>query len=150
MIFDYLTIAEFVFAVGTILMIRKIVKDRNALGGYDLIGSFLTLIAMTFVQTYLWQSENFLGFGLGMTQWIFWFLASSFVGKKTFTNWWQQRKGRLEVYRQFGVKNEKEFRNLSIEGRAGFEWTPDIVRNAKEAIDRKRKESDVYKERKDK
>jgi len=76
-----ITIAQFIFGLGTILLIHEIWKNKNVLKGYNLLGSFLTWLAMTVViiQFAIW--EDWIGTIAGLVQWIFWLFVVIFVTK---------------------------------------------------------------------
>jgi hypothetical protein len=75
---DGFTISQFIFAVGTILLIRKIFKKREILNGYDIAGSFITLIAMSVVLGQFVLNGDIAGTVAGSMQWFFWLFAVVF------------------------------------------------------------------------
>ena len=79
---NWITFAQFIFAIGTILLIRAVWKNRNILKGYDLIGSFLTWLAMSFVLIQFIEWKDMIGLGAGLMQWAFWLFVIIFVGKE--------------------------------------------------------------------
>jgi len=44
-----MAIGNFVLFLGTCLLIKQVIKNRNSLEGYDLIGSFLTFFGLACV-----------------------------------------------------------------------------------------------------
>jgi multisubunit Na+/H+ antiporter MnhF subunit len=112
-------IANTIFLIGTGLLIYAVIKNRNILRGFQPLGSVLTLLAMSFVEFNYWQlityfNETSLWYSIvssGVTI-AFWVLASVFSIRNTIRSWWEQRKGRLTVYKLIGVKNKKEFEKL--------------------------------------
>ena len=81
------TFSQFIFAIGTILMIRRIIKSRSIIEGYDPAGAFITLIAMSYVLKGFIGWGDWIGLVAGSIQWVFWFLAFSF----SLRNWLKNR-----------------------------------------------------------
>jgi len=75
----WLTIAQFIFAIGTFLLIKELIRNRNILKGYSLFGSFLTWLAMTFVLVQFWEFSDWIGLVFGFVQWLFWLFVTIFV-----------------------------------------------------------------------
>lgn len=81
-------ISNALFLVGTLMLIRAIVKNRTILRGFSLLGSFLTLIAMMVVVT----AEGLMGMTLSVILAVptvaYWGLATIF----SLYNKWQDYK----------------------------------------------------------
>jgi len=109
---NWITFSQFIFAIGTILLIRKVIINREILNGYDFVGSFLTWLAMTLVLIQFYEWEDWLGLGAGLMQWAFWLSVIVFVGKYKIKAIREYRRGERAVWRMFGAKNRKEFEKL--------------------------------------
>ena len=81
------TFSQFIFAIGTLLLTYKIVRNRGSINDFDPSGSFFTLLAMTFVLKAFLSYGDWIGFIAGTMQWIFWLLALSF----SLRNWIRNR-----------------------------------------------------------
>ena len=68
---NWITYSQFIFAIGTILLIRKIVMKREILEGFDLLGSLITWIAMAFVLYQFYEWGDWIGLVTGFMQWGF-------------------------------------------------------------------------------
>jgi len=99
---NWITLSQFIFGAGTILLIRKIIIKREILNGYDLIGSFLTWVAMTFVLIQFYEWNDWFGLCAGLVQWIFWLFVIFFVSK-------QKMETMRERWKILGIENRKEF-----------------------------------------
>lgn len=92
--------ANVAFFIGTSLLIRAVLKNRKILNGYDLIGSFLTLLALCIFQVCYFMMGNFVSFSLAMLTVSYWVLAfvyslKSKPKKKMFTTvYWFNGHGR--------------------------------------------------------
>jgi len=67
--------ANVAFFIGTILLIKAILKNRKILNGYDPIGSFLTLLALCIFQVCYLMMGNFVSFSLALVTVSYWVLA---------------------------------------------------------------------------
>jgi len=72
-------IGNIICAIGTLLMIRKIIKNRNILKGYDFIGSLLTFLAVTFFTYGFYQLYDILSVLFAFVTLCFWGLATVFT-----------------------------------------------------------------------
>jgi len=72
-----------VCAIGTALTIKDVIKNRNILKGYPLLGSILTCVAVVFLNVgILVEQGNLLAFLFGILAIIFWLLVSLFLIKE--------------------------------------------------------------------
>jgi hypothetical protein len=72
LVIDFASIVNF-FAL--LLMLRAVIKNRNTLRGFSVLGSFLTFTSIVgFVLAYHLLG-NIIGFALGWVTVTFWFLA---------------------------------------------------------------------------
>jgi apolipoprotein N-acyltransferase len=70
-----LDVASVVNFIALLWMLRAVIKDRNVLRGFSIVGSFLTFVSITgFVLGY-YVLGNVLGFWLGWATVVFWFLV---------------------------------------------------------------------------
>jgi len=72
-------IANIICAIGTILQIKDVVKNRSILKGYSLIGSILTFLAVTLFQIGFFLDQQILSVIFGSITAIYWFLVSIYV-----------------------------------------------------------------------
>ncbi len=70
-----LDIASVVNFVALLWMLRAIIKNRNVLRGFSIIGSFLTFISIVGFEFAYHLLGNIVGFALGWATVAFWFLA---------------------------------------------------------------------------
>ena len=93
---NWITYSQFIFAIGTILLIREVLKNKNILRGFSLSGSFLTWLAMGFVlyQFYLWS--DWIGLIAGFMQWGFWLFVIIFVAREKLRDRKKRRIRKLE------------------------------------------------------
>jgi hypothetical protein len=73
--------------IAVLLLMRAVIKDRNKLKGYSVIGAFLPFIAIFGFEIGFIFIGNYLGFGLGIINLVFWFMAfvfsfRNFINKK--------------------------------------------------------------------
>lgn len=87
MINELFLFGNIVLLFGTILLIREVVKNRNALRGYSLFGSFLTLVAtISFEIAYLLL--GFLSsFLLSLLTVFYWFFVTFYLLLKRRRKW---------------------------------------------------------------
>lgn len=71
-------IGNIICSVGTILLIRKIIKNRSILHGYDFFGSLLTFTALIFLTHGFFDIGDFLSVFFASITLAFWFLATIF------------------------------------------------------------------------
>jgi len=72
-------IANIICAIGTILQIKDVVKNRSILKGYSLIGSILTFLAVTLFQIGFFLYQQILSVVFGSITAIYWFLVTLYV-----------------------------------------------------------------------
>ena len=70
-----LTIASIVNFGALILMLRAVIKNRNVLRGYSIVGSFLTFVSIIGFEVAYYLLGNTVGFTLGWATVVFWFTA---------------------------------------------------------------------------
>jgi hypothetical protein len=63
-------------------MLRAIIKNRNALRGYSVIGSFLTFVSLVFFEFAYHLVGNVIGFAFGWATVAFWFIAFVYTFKQ--------------------------------------------------------------------
>jgi hypothetical protein len=67
--------ASVVNFLGLILLLRTVIKNRNALRGFSAGGCFLTFLAICGFQIAYFLMDNMISFILGLTAAVFWFVA---------------------------------------------------------------------------
>jgi hypothetical protein len=70
-----LDLASIINFVALLLMLRAVIKSRNALRGYSISGSFLTFISIVGFEIAYYLLGNVIGFVLGWATVAFWFIA---------------------------------------------------------------------------
>ncbi|HKM59878.1 MAG TPA: hypothetical protein VJY36_03305 [Candidatus Bathyarchaeia archaeon] len=70
-----LSIASIINFTALLLMLRAVIKNRNALRGYSITGSFLTFVSLVGFQIAYYLLDNVVGFILGWVSVAFWFIA---------------------------------------------------------------------------
>jgi len=70
-----LDIASIINFIALLLMLRAVIKNRNALRGYSIIGSLLTFLSILGFEIAYYLLGNMLGFALGWATVAFWFTA---------------------------------------------------------------------------
>ena|SRR5271157_3945729 len=70
-----LSVASIINFTALLLMLRAVIKNRNALRGYSVSGSFLTFISIVGFQFAYYLLGNSVGFILGWVSVAFWFIA---------------------------------------------------------------------------
>ena len=70
-----LNFASIVNFIGLILLLRTVIKNRNALRGFSVIGCFLTFLAICGFQIAIFLMDNMFSFALGLATAVFWFVA---------------------------------------------------------------------------
>ncbi|MGA2680655.1 MAG: hypothetical protein ABSF44_02525 [Candidatus Bathyarchaeia archaeon] len=70
-----LSVASIINFTALLLMLRAVIKNRNALRGYSVSGSFLTFISIVGFQIAYYLLGNSIGFILGWVSVAFWFIA---------------------------------------------------------------------------
>ena len=80
--------ANVINLIAVVLLMRAIIKDRKKLRGYSVSGTFLTFIAILGYEIGFCLMGNYISFGLGTVNLVFWFMAFVF----NFSNFIQKRK----------------------------------------------------------
>jgi len=70
-----LSIASIINFTALLLMLRAVLKNRNELRGYSIMGSFLTFVSLVGFQIAYYLLNNTIGFILGWVSVAFWFIA---------------------------------------------------------------------------
>ena len=70
-----LDLASIINFVALLLMLRAVVKNRNTLRGYSILGSFLTFVSIVGFEVAYYLLGNVVGFALGWVTVAFWFVA---------------------------------------------------------------------------
>ncbi len=70
-----LDLASIINFIALLLMLRAVIKSRNALRGYSIIGSFLTFVSIVGFEIAYYLLGNVVGFALGWATVAFWFIA---------------------------------------------------------------------------
>src|SRR5665647_3928857 len=70
-----LDLASIINFIALLLMLRAVIKSRNALRGYSILGSFLTFISIVGFEIAYFLLGNIVGFALGWATVAFWFIA---------------------------------------------------------------------------
>ena len=77
-----LDIASIINFVALLWLLRAVLKNRNALRGYSIVGSFLTFISLVGFELAYHLLGNIIGFALGWATVAFWFLAFVYTLKQ--------------------------------------------------------------------
>ena len=86
-----LDIACIINFVALLWMLRAIIKNRNALRGYSVIGSFLTFVSLVFFEFAYHLVGNVIGFAFGWATVAFWFIAFIYTLKQKLQDRKQQK-----------------------------------------------------------
>jgi hypothetical protein len=70
-----LDVASVVNFVALLWLLRSVIKNRNVLRGYSIVGSFLTFISILGFELAYHLMGNVIGFALGWATVAFWFIA---------------------------------------------------------------------------
>jgi uncharacterized membrane protein YhaH (DUF805 family) len=70
-----LDIASVVNFAALLLMLWAVIKNRNTLRGYSMIGSFLTFVSIVGFEIAYYLLGNVVGFALGWATVVFWFIV---------------------------------------------------------------------------
>jgi apolipoprotein N-acyltransferase len=73
-----LDVASTVNFIALLWMLRAVIKDRNVLRGFSIVGSFLTFISIVGFEFAYHLIGNVVGFWLGWTTVAFWFLVFAY------------------------------------------------------------------------
>jgi hypothetical protein len=77
-----LDVASIINFVALLLMLRAVLKSRNTLRGYSILGSFLTFISIVGFEVAYFLIGNVVGFALGWATVAFWFIAFLYTLKQ--------------------------------------------------------------------
>jgi len=72
-------IANIFFGLGSILLIKDVIKDRSILRGYSWIGSLLTALGLVSIMWAYYESKFWTSMLIGGTQTIYWILVFVYV-----------------------------------------------------------------------
>ena len=86
-----LDIACIINFVALLWMLRAIIKNRNALRGYSVFGSFLTFVSLVFFEFAYHLVGNVIGFAFGWATVAFWFIAFVYTFKQKLNDRKQQK-----------------------------------------------------------
>jgi len=106
-----MNIGNIIVFLGTLLLIKDVLKNRNALKGYSILGSLLTFIAISLFQVGFFMMGVWT-WTIGTVTAFYWLIAFIFSFREKFRAWRDRRKGEREVYKVFGCKNKKEAMKL--------------------------------------
>lgn len=67
--------ANVIFTIGTFLLFRKVIADREVLYNFDFLGSIITLIALTVMLIGYWNLQMYIAMTLSLPTWFFWFFV---------------------------------------------------------------------------
>jgi hypothetical protein len=81
---NLLDAGNIVLLIGTLILIRTCLKNRNVLKGYSIIGSLITFLAISVFSCYYIQNELWLSLSLNIPNLAFWFMAFIFSLKQKF------------------------------------------------------------------
>ena len=77
-----LDVASIVNFVALLWMLRAIIKNRNYLRGFSVVGSFLTFISIVGFELAYYLLGNVVGFAFGWATVTFWFIAFIYTLKQ--------------------------------------------------------------------
>ena len=77
-----LDVASIVNFVALLWMLRAIIKNRNYLRGFSVVGSFLTFLSIVGFELAYYLLGNVVGFAFGWTTVTFWFIAFIYTLKQ--------------------------------------------------------------------
>jgi len=77
-----LDIALIINFVALLWMLRAVIKNRNTLRGYSVIGSFLTFVSLVFFELAYHLIGNIIGFTIGWVTVAFWFIVFIYTLKQ--------------------------------------------------------------------
>ena len=84
-------IGNVIMTVGTLLLIRSVLKNKKALFGYDLLGSILTFVALLFLLNGFIASIQYASVAFALVTVVYWGFVVAFKLKFSFIN--QKVKG---------------------------------------------------------
>ncbi len=87
-----LSVASIINFTALLLMLRAVLKNRNALRGYSITGSFLTFVSLVGFQIAYYLLSNVVGFILGWVSVAFWFIAFAYTLRQRLKGTEQQKE----------------------------------------------------------
>jgi hypothetical protein len=78
----FLDIASVINFIALLWMLRSVIKNRNVLRGYSIIGSFLTFVSIVGFEIAYYLLGNVIGFAIGWGTVAFWFIAFIYTLKQ--------------------------------------------------------------------
>ena len=78
----FLDIASVVNFSALLLMLRAVIKNRNVLRGYSIVGSFLTFVSMVGFEIAYYLLGNVIGFAFTWVTVVFWFIVFIYTLKQ--------------------------------------------------------------------
>ncbi|MGA2385200.1 MAG: hypothetical protein ABSG33_01550 [Candidatus Bathyarchaeia archaeon] len=87
-----LSIASVINFTALLLMLRAVIRNRNALRGYSITGSFLTFVSLVGFQIAYYILGNIVGFILGWVSVGFWFIAFAYTLRQRLRGTEQQKE----------------------------------------------------------
>jgi hypothetical protein len=91
-----LDLASIINFIALLLMLRAVIKSRNALRGYSILGTFLTFISILGFEIAYFLIGNVVGFALGWATVAFWFIAFLYTLKQRLKGT-EKQKERIEA-----------------------------------------------------
>jgi Ca2+/Na+ antiporter len=99
---DMLQLANLLLDVGCIInfvaliwMLRAVIKNRNVLRGYSIVGSFLTFVSLVIFEFAYHLVGNVLGFALTWATVAFWFIVFIYTLKHKLSD--RKSKSHIEL-----------------------------------------------------
>jgi uncharacterized membrane protein len=77
-----LDVASIINFIALLWMLRAILKNRNYLRGFSVVGSFLTFISITGFEFAYYLLGNIIGFAISWATVAFWFIAFVYTLKQ--------------------------------------------------------------------
>lgn len=87
-----LSVASFVNFIALLPMLHAVIKNRNALRGYSIIGSFLTFVSLVGFQIAYYLLGNYVGLIVGWVSVAFWFIAFAYALRQRLRGTEQQKE----------------------------------------------------------
>ena len=78
MIDTLFVIANFILVIGTILLVKTVIKNKDVLEGYSLIGAILTVIPIGIFLVCYVMMNNWFAFAFGLVTFGYWCLVVVF------------------------------------------------------------------------
>ncbi len=87
-----LSVASIINFIALLLMLHAVVKNRNALRGYSISGSFLTFVSLVGFEVAYYLLGNTIGLILGTVSVAFWFVAFIYTLRQKLRGTQQQKQ----------------------------------------------------------